>query len=156
VGGAFGVTFGEQPALIAAGAVVAIAVTQLVLQAAALAGGSAFALRALGLSALVSSAYFALHSAFEFVLAGSVLPLRAADGGYQTALAVAVVAVFLGLLAVQELLRSSVRSPRIEALYLHLYNGLYIDVYLTRILQRLWPGPSPTPLVTARSHGGWS
>jgi NAD(P)H-quinone oxidoreductase subunit 5 len=34
------------------------------------------------------------------------------------------------------------RTPLTEAWYVHLYNGLYIDVYMTRWLQRLWPGPT--------------
>lgn len=156
VGSVFGVTLRQQPALLAAGTVVAVAVTQLMLQASGLVSSARFLLRALGLAAVVSTSYFALHAAFDVMLAGSVLPLREAGSAYHAALAVAVGVVFLALLAVQELLKSTARSPRTEALYMHLYNGLYIDVYLTRVLQRLWPGPSPTPLVTARSHGGLS
>ncbi len=145
----FGVTPDQQPALVAAGAIVAIAVSQLLLQAAAVAGTASFLARSFGLSLLVSGAYFALHAGFDLALAGSVVPARASNGGFHALLSVAVVMVFVALLLAQQLLRNASRSARVGALYVHLYNGLYIDVFLTRVLQRLWPSPAPAPRVTA-------
>ncbi len=147
VGAAFGITAQHQPALLAAGAVVAIAMSQLLLQTAGVVSGWAFLLRGLGLSALVSVAYFALHTLFEVALHGSVLPVREAAGGFQYALSLVLVLVFLALLVLQQLLKHNPAALG-EGLYMHLYNGLYIDVYITRILQRVWPSPTPVPEIT--------
>lgn len=150
---AFGVSLHDQPALVATALVVTIAVSQLLLQAAAHLSSSAFLLRAVGLSAVVCTAYFALHAAFKYALLGSVVPLADPAGAQQFVLAALVVGVFLGLLVLQQVF-SQLRTPSIEALYVHLYNGLYIDVYMTRWLQRLWPGPTAGTLAIDRSHGG--
>jgi len=139
-----------QPGLAATGIVVAIAVSQLLLQASSYATSSAFVMRALGISAVVCTAYFAVHAMFERALLGSVLLPADPASALQWALAALIVGVFVVLLVLQ-LVFNQVRTPAIEALYVHLYNGLYIDVYITRWLQRLWPGPTPDSLVTARS-----
>ncbi|AGA91637.1 NADH:ubiquinone oxidoreductase subunit 5 (chain L)/multisubunit Na+/H+ antiporter, MnhA subunit [Thioflavicoccus mobilis 8321] len=144
VGAAFGVTAEHQPALLAAGAVVAVAMSQLLLQTASLMSGSAFLLRGLGLSTVVSVAYFALHALFETALQGSVLPVQDAAESFQILLALAVVGVFLVLLVLQQVLKYTPASLG-DGIYMHLYNGLYIDVYITRLLQRVWPSPPPEP-----------
>ncbi|HKK06689.1 MAG TPA: NADH-quinone oxidoreductase subunit L [Gammaproteobacteria bacterium] len=144
VGAAFGITVSNQPALIAAGAIVAIAVSQLLLQTAGVIGNAAFLLRGIGLSAAVSVAYFTLHGLFEAAVHGSVLPVQQAAGPFQYALALVVVGVFVALLILQRVLKCAPQALG-EGLYLHLYNGLYIDVYITRWLQRVWPSPTPPP-----------
>ena len=149
VGNLFGVTVAQQPALIAAGAIVAIAMTQLLMQAANLLSNGAFLLRAFGLSAIVCTAYFALHGAFEHALLGSVLPLQQTGGAFQTVLIALVIVTFFGLILTQQILKNT-RSPQRSAIYMHLYNGLYIDVFITRLLQRVWPAP----LSTAKYYGG--
>jgi len=159
VGGAFGISPAEQPALVAAGAIVAIAVSQLVLQTATVVSSGALLLRGLGLGAAVSLAYFTLHALFTTALQASVLPVQGPAGPLQSALAVAVVGVFFALLVLQQLLK---HAPAVlgDGLYMHLYNGLYIDVYITRLLQRVWPSPvpqpdtPPAPFATAPSRGG--
>jgi NAD(P)H-quinone oxidoreductase subunit 5 len=138
-----GVMLFEQPALVAAGSIVAIAITQLLLQATQIETRGSFLLRALGLSTIVSAAYFTLHHLFEIALAGSVLPVTHTGGLFEAAMAILIVAVFISLLLIQHALKSG-SMPLREAIYTHLYNGLYIDVYITRILQRVWPAPAPT------------
>jgi NAD(P)H-quinone oxidoreductase subunit 5 len=140
VGAAFGVTWQQQPALIAAGAIVAIAVSQLMLQAATLLGNAAALLRAVGLGAVVCAAYFALHELFERALGASVLPLRDTAAEFQSVLVALTIAAFVSLLLMQQFVKYA-RSNLRDRLYLHLYNGLYIDVYITRMLQRVWPAP---------------
>lgn len=147
VAAVFGITPDQQPALVTAGAIVAIAVSQLLLQAAEVARTAALLARSFALSVLVSSVYFALHAGFDWMLAGSVIPAQASNGGFHVALSLAVVMVFVLLLLIQQLLRHAAGSPRVGTLYVHLYNGLYIDVFFTRILQRLWPSPAPAPRV---------
>ncbi|NEX23157.1 NADH-quinone oxidoreductase subunit L [Thiorhodococcus mannitoliphagus] len=158
VGAVFGITAGHQPALLAAGTVVAIAVTQLLLQMAGVMSGDDFLRRGLGLSAIVSVCYFALHALFEAALQGSVLPVQDAAGPFQIWLTQAFVGVFLVLLIFQQVLKY---APAFlgDGIYMHLYNGLYIDVYITRLLQRLWPSPTlesvtpPAPFAPVPSTG---
>jgi NAD(P)H-quinone oxidoreductase subunit 5 len=158
VGAAFGITATEQPALIAAGAIVAIAVSQLLLQTASTLSGGVLALRGLGLGGLVSIAYFILHALFELALRSSVVPVQAAAGPFQYALALAIVLVFLALMVLQQVLRHAPAALG-DGFYLHLYNGLYIDVFITRLLQRVWPSPTPPPIIppapfaTVKSQG---
>jgi NAD(P)H-quinone oxidoreductase subunit 5 len=54
-----------------------------------------------------------------------------------------IIAVFAGLLLIQQAFKTG-RSPLRQSVYVHLYNGLYIDVYITRLLQRIWPAPTKT------------
>jgi NAD(P)H-quinone oxidoreductase subunit 5 len=145
---AFGIKIAEQPALIAAAMVVTIAISQLLLQAASYLSSNAFLLRALGLSALVCAAYFALHGMFEHALVGSVQQVADPGGPLQFGMAALVAVVFVALMVLQVTF-SQRRTPLTEAWYVHLYNGLYIDVYVTRWLQRLWPGPTSGALAKA-------
>lgn len=159
VAAAFGITLEEQPALIAAGAIVAIAVSQLLLQTATVMSSGALLLRGLALSGAVSVAYFILHALFEVALQGSVLPAQETAGPFQSALALAMVGVFLALLVLQQVLKYAPATLG-DGFYMHLYNGLYIDVYITRLLQRVWPSPVPqpatptAPFATVTTHGG--
>jgi len=140
IGALFGVTAGDQPALLAAGAIVAIAMTQLLFQALHLQTGLAFLMRAIGLSLIVCSAYFALHHGFELAITGSVLPIRNTGGIFEIAIVSLIIVVFIGLLLIQQAFQSGNGALR-DKFYMHLYNGFYIDVYLTRVLQRIWPAP---------------
>lgn len=137
---AFGLSWQQQPALIAAGVIVAIAVGQLMLQSVSLLYNAAALLRVIGLSAVVCAAYFTLHELFDHALAGSVLPLQENAGGFRAALVALTITAFVTLMLMQQYIKASSSSLR-ERLYLHLYNGLYIDVYITRRLQRFWPAP---------------
>ena len=142
VGAGFGVTWRSEPALVAAGVIVAIATSQLVLQVTTLLGSAAALWRAAGLGAVVCVAYFSLHALFDFAVAGSVLPLHEAASAFHAVLVPLTIAAFAGLLLMQQFIKASGSRLR-ERLYMHLYNGLYIDVYITRLLQRVWPAPQP-------------
>ncbi|MEO1767750.1 NADH-quinone oxidoreductase subunit L [Thiobacter aerophilum] len=136
----FAVSWQAQPALMAAGAIVAIAVAQLQLQTMTALGVPSMGY-ALALSGVVAGAYFLLHALFERMVGGSVLPLVPAVTAVQSALIVPVVIVFLLLMLFQHGLTATGSRMR-EALWVHLYNGLYIDVFVTRLLQRVWPAPN--------------
>jgi len=142
VGAIFGITPEAQPALIAAGTIVAIAISQLLLQTASVMSNGKLLLRGLGLSAVVCIAYFSLHALFEMDLQDSVLYIQYEAGPFQIALAFVIGGVFLALLMLQKFLKYAPATLS-EGLYMHLYNGLYIDVYITRLLQRIWPSPMP-------------
>jgi len=135
---AFGVNPAEQPALIVTGAIVAVAVAQLLLQALVLADNAALLLRATAIGAFVCFAYFGLHAGFEHAIAGSVRPMEASGGLFDILLSIAIVTVFIGLITLQHLFTRLDRPLR-QALQIHLYNGLYVDVLVTRLILRLWP-----------------
>ncbi|MGD8925401.1 MAG: NADH dehydrogenase FAD-containing subunit, partial [Thioalkalispiraceae bacterium] len=78
-------------------------------------------------------------------------PASETNGVFQLTLVAAIIAVFIGLLLLQQALKSGSSQLR-ERIYTHLYNGLYIDVYITRMLQRIWP----SPIANANSNGGQS
>lgn len=159
LGAAFWITGNGQSALLAAGAIVAIAVGQLTLQAASVSGDGRVPRFGLRLSAAVAIAYFTLHALFEMALRDSVLPAQETTGPFQFVLALTVVGVFLVLLVLQQALKYAPAALG-GGLYLHLYNGLYIDIYITRLLQRVWPSPKPTPgappapFATVPTYGG--
>jgi len=98
-------------------------------------------MKATGLALIVCTTYFALHHLFELAMAGSVLPVRETGGTIQITLVLLVIAVFAGLILIQQALKSG-HSPLKKSIYVHLYNGLYIDVFITRVLQRIWPAPT--------------
>lgn len=138
IGLAFGVEIHEQPAMLAAGAIITIAMTQLLLQAGSVNRRGIFLLRVIGLSVLTTASYFVLHVLFEHAIAGSFIPAREHGSALQWTLIALTVVVFIGLLQLQQLLKAG-HSRLSDAIYVHLYNGLYIDVYITRMLQRVWP-----------------
>jgi NAD(P)H-quinone oxidoreductase subunit 5 len=135
---AFGVSPAEQPALIVTGAIVAVAVAQLLLQALVLDDNAALLLRATAIGAFVCFAYFGLHAGFEHAISGSVRPMEPGGGPFDILLSIAIVAVFIGLITLQHLFTRLDRPLR-QALQIHLYNGLYVDVLVTRLILRLWP-----------------
>ena len=141
-GFAFGVDPTHEPALIVTGAIVAVAVAQLLLQALVLEDDARLLIRATAIGALVCVAYFGLHNAFVHAIAASVRPVEAAFSAFDLGLSLAVIAVFVGLITLQHLF-TRLPGPLRQAIQVHLYNGLYVDVLITRLITRLWPLPRP-------------
>ncbi|MBK1733467.1 NADH-quinone oxidoreductase subunit L [Thiococcus pfennigii] len=137
-GWAFGIDPTAQPALIVTGAIVAIATAQLLLQALVLEDDARLLIRATAIGAFVCFAYFALHELFEHALHDSVRPVVPSGGTFDLVLSLAVVAVFVALILVQHLF-TRIPGPLRQAIHVHLYNGLYVDVAVTRLIVRLWP-----------------
>ncbi|MBW8072500.1 MAG: NADH-quinone oxidoreductase subunit L [Ferrovum sp.] len=139
IGAAFGVTLESQPALLALGTIVAVAMTQLLLQSFKAGMGAAFVVRAIGLSALVCTAYFSLHAVFHFMLTTSLPAERMVNGPAQFTLIGLVMLTFFAILLIQQNLPNLVQYPIARRAYVHLYNGLYVDIPFSRLLQRFWP-----------------
>ena len=139
IGAAFGVAPESQPALLALGAIVAVAMTQLLLQSFKAGMGAAFIGRAAGLSALVCTAYFSLHAAFHFMLATSLPAVRMINGPAQFAIIGLVMLVFFAILLIQQNLPNLVKYPIARRAYVHLYNGLYVDIPFSRLVRRFYP-----------------
>jgi len=133
---AWGITMASEPALVAIGTIVAVAVTQLLLTGWA---GTALTVRLLLVSVLVTAAYFGLHTAFASVYTGVLPPIpHAVPPGHYLLLGLVAV-VFLALSYFQAVLTSGPPAPWLLRLYVHLYNGLYTDLPVERMVYRVWP-----------------
>ena len=143
VGAAFGVGLVRQPALIVMAAILAVGMTQLLLQALNTRKGAMGGLlvRMVALSALVSVAYFALHVAFVHLLGTGVPADPVHISVAQEALLGVIGVAFLALLFIQQLLPRLSRTAWGRAAYVHFYGGLYADSMLTEFVRGFGPTP---------------
>ncbi len=144
VGHVFGVGLVRQPALIVMAAILAVGMTQLLVQALNTRAGAMGGLlvRMAGLSALVSIAYFALHMGFVALLSASVPADPVQVGLVQKVLLGVIGVAFLGLLFIQQLLPRLSQTALGRAAYVHFYGGLYADSMLTEFVRGFGPTPS--------------
>jgi NAD(P)H-quinone oxidoreductase subunit 5 len=132
----WGITPAVEPALIALGTIVAVAVAQLLLAGWS---GTGLTVRMLAMSVLVTAVYFGLHTLFVAVYTGVLRPIpQEVPPGYYVLLGLVAV-VFLGLSYFQSVLTSRPATPWLRRLYVHLYNGLYTDLPVERLVYRVWP-----------------
>ncbi len=136
MGAAWGITLAREPALLAIGTIVSVAVAQLLIT-----GWSTTAplLRLVLLSLLVTTLYFGLHTLFSWFYAGVLQPIPAQVPASQYVLLGVVAALFLGLSLFQTVLINRPPAPWLLRLYVHLYNGLYTDLPVERLVYRVWP-----------------
>ena len=141
VGTVFGAPLPQQPALIVMGVILTMALSQLLLQALNMGkiGENRLLLAMIGLSALVSTAYFGLDTLSTVLLGASLPTAYVSVGAVQDGLLGLIVAVFAGLLLVQQMLPRVLHNPFWQATYVHLYNGLYIDTFFTRMVRSFGP-----------------
>lgn len=93
-------------------------------------------LRGLGLVAAATAACFALHAAFEQLLAACVpayAPLR--SGGEYAVMAV-IALLFLAVLVFQSQLPAWAAHPAVARFYVHAGNGFYLGTLLNRLTQK--------------------
>jgi NAD(P)H-quinone oxidoreductase subunit 5 len=129
----------EKPGVVALGAILAMGVAHLLLQALAPQPATAVTLRAAGLAATVCIAYFALQVGAETLLLGAVAPTVAAQGAADLLLPALVVTAFAAAFLLQALLPHRAHRPAWRAAYVHLANGLYVNTFANRAVQRVWP-----------------
>jgi NAD(P)H-quinone oxidoreductase subunit 5 len=139
VGVLAGATPLEKPGVVALGAILAMGVAHLLLQALAPQPATAVTLRAAGLAATVCIAYFALQAGAETLLRGAVAPTVAAHGAADLLLPALVVMAFAAAFLLQALLPHRAHRPAWRAAYVHLANGLYVNTFANRAVQRVWP-----------------
>ncbi|MFW6379013.1 MAG: NADH-quinone oxidoreductase subunit L [Guyparkeria sp.] len=134
-----GLSVSHEPALIALVAIVALAVAQLVLKAIAVAPGSAGIMRATGLAAIMAAVYFALHEVFVTLFGPTVAAIPdTLTPAYGLMLALTTIS-FLFLAWLQGPGRDHFNGSGRKGLFVHLYNGLYVDLLVERAAHRLWP-----------------
>jgi len=141
IGAGFGVALPQQPALIVMAVILAVGMTQLLLQALNTrpTGTGGLLLRMATLSALVCAAYFGLHMVFVHLLGTSLPTDQLQADNAQKVLLGLIGVVFVGLLLIQQMLPRLAKSPFWRATYVHLYNGLYADVFLNEIVRGFGP-----------------
>ena len=158
IGSLFGMSLQMQPALLAAAFVVTMANTQLLFHTVNEGGELNLWLPGIGRVIFVSVAYFSLETAYNFLIEDSVLPMRNVNSPLQYAMLGLVVAAFATMLLMQQVLKY---KPTMlgKGIYVHIHNGFYIDVFITRVIERLWPSPKPVidyepaPFAPVPSHG---
>lgn len=151
------VPMAQHSPLIVMGIILTVAISQLLLQALNIGtiGARGFLGLMIALSALVSSAYFGLETLFS-TLFGPILPTSQGSSGIvHDGLMGLIVAVFVALLLVQQRLPEVMRHPLGRAIYVHLYNDLYIDMVLTRLVRGLGPVGAAKPLPPVREDPLW-
>lgn len=143
VGAGFGVALWREPALIVMAGILAVGVTQLLLNGLRPhpTGTGALLLRVAALSAAVCVAYFGLHLGFVHLLGTSVLQDPARTDVVKKVLLGLIAAAFVALLLIQQLLPRLSRTAFWQAAYVHFYSGLYADSMLTEFVRGLGPMP---------------
>ncbi len=131
----FGIDLQGQPTLLTIGAIVAMAMSQLLLQGLNRSGlgAGALLLRAALLSVIVCTAYFGLHDVSAYVL-GTSVPSDAYQADHISIWLLAlIVVIFVLLLHIQQLMPRLQRSLFWQGAYMSIYNGMYVDLVLSQL-----------------------
>lgn len=153
IGNGFEIDFRHQPALVALGVVLSVAVTQLILPTLTMrhAGAGTLFLWMGSLSAVVCTAYFGLHRLFDMFLGQSLPAARFPEDPLQSGILGLIMAVFLGLLFIQHMVFGIQKRPFWQAAYVHLYNGLYVDLLFARMVGGSTPNRTARQTQSSRS-----
>ncbi|MHB1605429.1 MAG: proton-conducting transporter transmembrane domain-containing protein [Leptospirales bacterium] len=154
IGSVFGVDFRHQPALVALGMVLSVAVTQLILPTLTMrhAGAGTLFLWMGSLSAVVCTAYFGLHRLFDLFLGQSLPAAKFPEDPLQSGILGLIMAVFLGLLFIQHVIIGIQKKPFWQAAYVHLYNGLYVDLFFARMVGGSTPNGTARQTQTSKPN----
>jgi NAD(P)H-quinone oxidoreductase subunit 5 len=132
---ALGASLSVTPGSIALGAIVAMGVAHLVLQARGARPDAAVMARAGALAVIATAAWFALQAGADRLFAGTLPPAPSGS----LLLPMLVTAAFAAAFMLQALLPHRADRPRWRAAYVHLSNGLYVNTVANRLVARLWP-----------------
>lgn len=140
VGAAFGMPFVEKPGVAVLGATLMMGLTPM-LAAALMARDEArfVALRVGGFAIGVCVAYFALQLGAEWLLAAALPDETSPRGPFALVWAALTVLAFATLLVLNVLRRSGHPGPALQALYVHVFQGFYVNAWCNRLLARHWP-----------------
>ncbi|MBX9750397.1 MAG: NADH-quinone oxidoreductase subunit L [Roseococcus sp.] len=140
VGVVFGMPFFEKPGVAVLGATLMMGLTPM-LAAALMARDEArfVALRVGGFAVGVCVAYFALQLGAETLLAAALPAETAPRGPFALIWAALTVLAFATLLVLNVLRRSGRPGPGLQAFYVHLFNGFYVNAWCNRLVARHWP-----------------
>lgn len=95
--------------------------------------------KAIGMSAIVAASFFALHAGVEWIAAASLpkaLELRDLE---DLAIVLVVLVSFGAVTLFQSVMARHATSPFWQALYVHLSQGLYLNILANRAMLKVWP-----------------
>ncbi len=139
----FGATPAEEPGVFVLGSILLLSLVHLVSNSIDERPSFYVIGRTLALAGLVAVAYFGLQLGVQKLLAGSFPPVKALRGPLDLVILVVVVFSFSALTFFQSMLPSLAGTPRWQALYAHVSNGLYVNTLANRMALRFWPSPPP-------------
>jgi NAD(P)H-quinone oxidoreductase subunit 5 len=132
----FGVRLQNQPTLLTIGVIVTVAMSQLLLQGfngSGVGAGTLLARVAL-FSLIICTAYFGLHDLSSYVLGSSVPSDSRQAFQVPIWLLGLIVVTFISLFHIQQLVPRMQKSRFWQALYVNIYNGMYVDLWLSQLL----------------------
>lgn len=136
---AFGASLTRAPGVFALGAIVVMGVTHLVANAIDERPSAFVIARSAALAAVVAVAYFSLQLGAEHLLAGSLPAKQALRGPLDLTIVAMVLSVFGAVTVLQNTMPYRMHDPKWQALYVHLFNGFYVNAITNRLVQRVWP-----------------
>ena len=139
VGRFFGASLAEKPGVFVFGAVLMLGLIHLIANGIDERPNAFVVGRILAFAGIVAVVYFGLQIGAE-ALAGDSLPRTvAARGPLELAFTAAIVLAFALLTFLQGQVPRAAATPRWQAVYAHVSNGLYVNTIANRLVLRYWP-----------------
>ena len=140
VGALFGMPFLEKPGVAVLGATLMMGLTPMLAGALMARDEARFvAIRVGGFALAVCVAYFALQAGAEWLLAAALPEQTVPRGPFALFWAAFTVLAFATLLVLNVLRRRGRAGPALQAFYVHLFNGFYVNAWCNRLVARHWP-----------------
>jgi NAD(P)H-quinone oxidoreductase subunit 5 len=136
---AFGASLTEAPGVFALGAVLVMGLTHLIASSVETRPTAFVIGRGAALAIAVAVTYFALQLGAERLLFDALPPNQALRGPLDLAIVGLVLVSFGAVTVLQSLIPYRTASPRWQALYVHLFNGLYVNTLANRVVAKVWP-----------------
>ena len=136
---AFGASLTRAPGVFALGAIVVMGVTHLVANAIDERPSFFVIVRGASLAVAVAVAYFGLQFGFEQLMVGSLPEKQALRGPFDLAIVAAVIVMFGAVTVLQNTMPYRMSDSKWRAMYVHLFNGFYVNAWTNRLVQRWWP-----------------
>lgn len=133
-----GLSFQHEPTLLALVVIIALATAQIVLKVLSYGTGREI-LTAIATAIAMSAIYFVLHALFMQGFAEELAPLPSALSPLNYGLIALTILGFLAVAWLQGPGRERMAQGAQAALFIHLYNGLYVDRWVERLSYWLWP-----------------
>jgi NAD(P)H-quinone oxidoreductase subunit 5 len=140
VGALFGMPFLEKPGVAVLGATLMMGLTPMLAGALMARDEARFvAIRVGGFALGVCVAYFALQAGAEWMLSAALPEQTVPRGPFALVWAGLTVFAFATLLVLNVLRRRGRAGPALQAFYVHLFNGFYVNAWCNRLVARHWP-----------------
>ncbi len=136
--GLMGLSVRQEPTLLALLVIIALATAQIVLKVLSYGTGREV-VTSIATAIAMSAVYFVLHTLFMHGFAPELAPLPTELSALKYGLIALTVAGFLAVAWLQGPGRERMVPAAKSALFIHLYNGLYVDRWVERLSYWLWP-----------------